>query len=204
MSEANPTTEFLFSSSVANGPIERLSYSGTKEPGSVVARRSLFERCYESFFSRLVDGLQKLHGVHGFDAEDVAQRAFEQLAKKLSETEIRNPEAYVWRVAQNQALSGRRSQMIRQQHASETLAGDVATEMNPLTPERTALAKETLARVNDALLAMDDRRRMVFLLCRIEGLNYTQIADRLGISRPAVAKHLTKAVAEIDAFLAKG
>ena len=204
MSETNINAFPDFSSEPSTGTLDGFGYSPAARSGSVVAKRSLFERCYEEYFGRLVDGLHKLHGGHGFDAEDVAHRAFEKLAKRLAETEIHNPEAFVWRVAQNLALSIRRSQAVRQRHAEETLACNATTEINPLTPERAALAKEKLARVNAALLAMNERRRMIFLLRRIEGLSYTQIAERLGISRPAVARHLTKAVAEIDAFLSEG
>lgn len=203
MSEANINAFSELWSESSNGSLDGDGFAPARQTGSVRTRQSPFEQCYEEYFGRLVEGLHQLHGPHGFDAEDVAHRAFEKLAQKLAETEIHNPEAFVWRVAQNLALSIRRSQAVRQRHADETIAAAATREPNTLTPERAALAREELARVNAALQAMDERRRLIFLLRRIEGLNYTQIAERLGISRPAVAKHLTKAVAEIDAFLSE-
>ncbi|MEM8773285.1 MAG: sigma-70 family RNA polymerase sigma factor [Pseudomonadota bacterium] len=172
-------------------PRETHTYSGSR----------VVEDCYRRYFGKLVVGLRQLHGPHGFDAEDVAQRAFEQLAKQEAETAIRNPEAFVWRVAQNFALQDRRSAQVRMRHARTTAPTDTVSGTDVETPESALLVREELNRINAALLAMDERRRLIFLMRRIEGLTFTEIAAKLGISRPAVAKHLAKAVAEIDAHL---
>ncbi|MEM9617957.1 MAG: sigma-70 family RNA polymerase sigma factor [Pseudomonadota bacterium] len=159
------------------------------------------EDCYRNYFDKLVAGLRQLHGPHGFDAEDVAQRAFEQLAKQEASNAIRNPEAFVWRVAQNFALQDRRSAQVRIRHARTTAPTAAVAGTDVETPESALLVREELILINAALLAMDERRRLIFLMRRIERLTFTEIAAKLGISRPAVAKHLAKAVVEIDAHL---
>ena len=161
------------------------------------ADRSIFETCYTNYFERLVGGLRQLYGHDRFDAEDIAHRAFEKLALKLGRADIHNPEAFVWRVAQNFALRDKRSQGIRERYANDI----ASAETTGVTPERVVIGLEELDRVNTARASLGARRRQVFLLRRLDGLNYTEIANVLGISRPAVANHLAKAVAEIDRFL---
>ena len=160
------------------------------------ADRRIFETCYTNYFGRLVGGLRQLYGRDGIDAEDIAHRAFEKLALKLGQSDIHNPEAFVWRVAQNFALRDKRSQNVRERYADDV----ASAEITGVTPERVLIGLEELDRVNAALASLDERRRQVFLLRRLDGLNYTEIAEVLGISRPAVANHLAKAVAEIDRF----
>lgn len=161
--------------------------------------RDVFENCYANYFKNLVSGLHQLYGRNGFDAEDIAHRSFEKLAQRLSQTKIHNPEAFVWRVAQNFALRDMRAKNIRDGFADQTSKH----ELHCITPERDLLAIEELERVNAALTSLGERRRQIFLLRRIDGLSYTEIAEIIGITRPAVAKHLAKAVLEIDRFLNK-
>ena len=161
----------------------------------------VFETCYGNYFARLVSGLRQLHGQDGFDPEDIAHRAFEKFALRLRETEIRNPEAFIWRVAQNLALSQRRGEQVRERYAEDTTHTEALANENDLTPERILIGNEELERVNAALAGLSERRRQIFLLRRLDGLNYTQIAELIGISRNGVKKHLEKAVAEIDRFL---
>ena len=162
-----------------------------------------FETCYNNYFVRLVSGLRRLHGHDGFDAEDIAHRAFEKFALRLRETEIHNPEAFVWRVAQNLVLNHRRRERVRERHVEETAHTETLANENDLSPERILINNHELARVNAAIAALGERRRQIFLLRRVDGLNYTQIAEVMGISRNAVKKNLEKAVAEIDRFLAE-
>lgn len=52
----------------------------------------------------------------------------------------------------------------------------------------------------DILQALPERTRVIFILRRLEGLKYQDIANRFGISVSAVEKHMERAVAQ----LAKG
>ena len=70
-----------------------------------------------------------------------------------------------------------------------------------MEPERVVLAEEQIAVALGVLESMPKQRRRVFVLVRIEGLTHAQAARRLGISRPAVSKHVALAAAELYAAL---
>ncbi|EJL33401.1 RNA polymerase sigma factor, sigma-70 family [Novosphingobium sp. AP12] len=68
---------------------------------------------------------------------------------------------------------------------------DSVEETNAL---RTLLAKEKLRRVSAILMTMPERTRSVFILSRLEGLRYAEIATRYAISVSAVQKHMLRAI----------
>lgn len=47
--------------------------------------------------------------------------------------------------------------------------------------------------MNDALEQLPERTRTIFLLHRIEGRKYREIAETIGISQSAVEKHIARA-----------
>jgi RNA polymerase sigma-70 factor (ECF subfamily) len=65
------------------------------------------------------------------------------------------------------------------------------------SPERVLLGKEALVRATAVLLELPERTRMVFVMRRLEGMRYLDIAARLGISVSAVEKHMTRAMAHL-------
>lgn len=74
----------------------------------------------------------------------------------------------------------------------------------PLAPPRRAAGREKsmvrqadLDRIRRRLDTLPMVQRAVFLLCRIDGLDFDQIAWRLGIDRDAVERHLGQAITVI-------
>lgn len=183
----------------SNAEADHASYAANRQLSP--SHKEALKRCYSAYFPQLVHGLRQLHD--NVDAEDIAQRAFETLARKLHETDIRNPEAFVWRVAKNLALRELRARGIRARLNDQVMAPDIAVETDPRTPELALVAREELERVYDILATMDARRREIFMLRRIDGLSHKEIAAKFGISRPAVSRHLSKAVAAIGASLSE-
>jgi RNA polymerase sigma factor (sigma-70 family) len=52
-----------------------------------------------------------------------------------------------------------------------------------------------LRAIEDALAALPERTRHIFLLNRVYGRSFSEIAQVVGISRRAVTKHMARAVA---------
>jgi len=68
-------------------------------------------------------------------------------------------------------------------------------------PEQQMLLKETQQLINKAVEQLPNQQRSVFELSRNNGLNYSQIAEKLGISKFTVKTHMTKALQAIRQYL---
>lgn len=60
--------------------------------------------------------------------------------------------------------------------------------------DRIHLGKETLSRAMAALVELPQRTQTIFVLRRLEGMKYSDIARRLGISVSAVEKQMVRAM----------
>lgn len=59
-------------------------------------------------------------------------------------------------------------------------------------------ARQSLGSIDDALSALPKQTRHIFLLNRIHGRSFSEIAGVFGISQRAVAKHMARAVAACE------
>lgn len=103
-----------------------------------------------------------------------------------------DPAAYLSRAARNAAIDH-----LRSEGRHRDLLGRIMPEqMSAQVPgaEEVIVAREALARLEQALAALPDRRRHVFLLSRVHGRSYAEIARAMGISERMVAKHMARAV----------
>ena len=69
--------------------------------------------------------------------------------------------------------------------------------MQTFTPEHALEESEFRERLEKALAALPEKSRTVFLLNRVEGMKYKDIALLLGISVKAVEKRMHKALVEM-------
>jgi len=123
------------------------------------------------------------------EAEDIVQSAFVRMLEYRQRREVDSPDAFLARTAVNLALDGRRQALRRGGLSAETQ--DISDD-SPLQDE-VFEARERLARLQAGLQKLSPRTREVFLLHRLEGLKYREIAEHLGISVSAVEKHVAKA-----------
>jgi RNA polymerase sigma-70 factor (ECF subfamily) len=70
-----------------------------------------------------------------------------------------------------------------------------------IDPERVLCGKEELRAATTALLSLPERTRTVFILRRLEGYRYRDIAAHLGISVSAVEKHMVRAIHHLSSEL---
>ena len=159
------------------------------------------EILFADYFKPLVASLGAQFGAGPPDPEDIAQHAFEKLAERSDLSDITHIKAFLWRTGRNLALKGKRSENVRTRRDYDVEQIFFPSLGDDLTPERVLCAKEQLSLVKDVLSAMPERRRRAFILHRIEGLNFSDVARRLGVSRTAAIKHVARASADIDAAL---
>jgi RNA polymerase sigma factor (sigma-70 family) len=126
------------------------------------------------------------------DAEDLLHAAFVRLAEYSKRKDVKNPNAFLVRTAVNLAADEFRHRRVRNEVEPEAFdLMNISTD-EPLQCEVLA-ARERLKRVEEGLGRLSPRTREIFLMHRIDGLKYPEIAARLGITVSAVEKHVAKA-----------
>jgi RNA polymerase sigma-70 factor (ECF subfamily) len=128
------------------------------------------------------------------DVADLSQEVFLRLLRVDRHDKIRSPEAYLLTIAGH----------VLHQHA---LSAQTIPEPIDITDalQEVALAEETdvlsqvhlerrLEALERALARLSPKTRAAFVLQRYEGCTLDEIAERMGISRAMVKKHLAKAV----------
>ena len=131
------------------------------------------------------------------EAEDIVQEIYLKIAHRAEQPD--NPGAYLYRLGSNVMLDrarARRRSMTRDDayyrtFRVETRDGDA---LDGPDPDAAIDARRALKRVMAAVNALSPQCRRVFLMHKIEGLSYAEVAERLGISRSAVEKHMIAAL----------
>ncbi|HZF46843.1 MAG TPA: sigma-70 family RNA polymerase sigma factor [Sphingomonadaceae bacterium] len=131
------------------------------------------------------------------DGEDLLQDAYVRMVS--NGVRPTNIEAYLVRSAVNRGNDAYRMEEVRERNHAD-IAMTLLRQATPLQ-EEVLLAKAQLERVAQGIDRMPRRTREVFLLQRLEGLKYREIAIRLAISQSAVEKHMTKAISFLGEWM---
>lgn len=132
------------------------------------------------------------------DLEDMVQEVFVRLIRRggASELERQNLNAYVFQTASSVLKDRLRKRATH--HADRHEPFDCERHSaEDFSPERVLMEKQRLARATAVLLELPERTRVVFVLRRLEGLRFNDIAARLGISVSAVEKHMQRAITHL-------
>jgi RNA polymerase sigma factor (sigma-70 family) len=132
------------------------------------------------------------------DAEDVIQDAYVRLLRYSAKQTVENPERLLFSTARNLAIDSRR----RRQSRERTAAGYAlleACEADLPGADELVDALQRLKTVEAAVARLPRRCREIFVMHRIEGMSYSEIAKRCGISVSAVEKNMARACLQIDA-----
>ena len=134
------------------------------------------------------------------DALDVVQEVFAKLARLGGLVGVARPEAYVDRMASN-VVRDRARASARQRADLHVVADE--RELPAPDPHAQLEARDTLRRLEAAMLKLKPRTRQIFMAHRLDGLSYAEIADRTGLSVKGVEKQMGKAIAQVDRMLGR-
>ncbi|MGI4838273.1 MAG: RNA polymerase sigma factor [Janthinobacterium lividum] len=124
-------------------------------------------------------------------AADLVQELFIRLWRR-KDVQVEDLGQYMMRSARNLAIDHLRSQRSRLRTESALLPEQMVGA--PSAVEDGHQADHDLHQVDAALRTLPERTRHVFLLNRIHGQSYSEIAGALGISASAVEKHMMRAL----------
>lgn len=127
------------------------------------------------------------------DTDDVIQETYTVLAARETVADIRHPRAYLFQIAHSVVVRHVRRARIVPILAAEEMEGfDPADEA--ASPEQTAINRDELRRLAEAIAAMPGQMRQAFILRRVHGLAQREIAARMRISESTVEKHIARGV----------
>jgi RNA polymerase sigma-70 factor (ECF subfamily) len=143
-----------------------------------------------SFFMRRVG--------HRGDAEDLTQEVFMRLLAGGRRDDIDDAEAFVFQVASNLLRDRGRKLSVRSgvqlAEVDHRLVSEISREfLETADPERTMLARESIADVLKALSELGERTRDIYVLFRLEGMKQREIGALYGLTAKAVEKHVMRA-----------
>ncbi|MDI4237337.1 RNA polymerase sigma factor [Bradyrhizobium sp. Arg237L] len=162
-----------------------------KEPGrdgigDGSALRTLFVKRYADLTRRLARRLGSQEW-----AEDALHDTYLRLAGGESVGTIRNPLAYLFRMAINTALDQRRAEQRRLTKADIDAVINVPDDAPG--PLQVVENQREIVRLSDIIAKLPARRREILLAARVDGMTRREIAARFGISVSMVEQELRAA-----------
>lgn len=127
------------------------------------------------------------------DREDAEQEAALRLLQIAESKPVHQPVHLLRRIARNLTVDRLRQQK-RTVGLDDIAAAPASTAPDP---ERSAISSQRLNMAMSIIQSMPARRREAFLLHRMDGLSYAQIARRMAISPKAVEKHMALAMVDL-------
>ncbi len=124
--------------------------------------------------------------------QDIYVLVYESALKQIPD----KPKQFVFTTARNLLVDRvRREQIVPIEAVADLDALDVA--MDEPSPDRQVIARDELKHLQTALDRLTPRCREAIILGRIEGLSGVEIAERMGITRSTVSRHLTDGLAAL-------
>ena len=118
-------------------------------------------------------------------AHDAVQEAFVKLWENCAKVAPEKAKAYVYTIANNLYLNVLKAEKVRMKHA-ERHSNDIDKE----SPEYKLEEKQFQKKLDDALNALPENQRTTFLLNRVDGKKYAEIAELEGVSVKAIEKRM--------------
>ncbi len=128
-------------------------------------------------------------------AADLVHDTFVRMAEQPA-AKVQDARSYLYRIARNLLIDQRKQDDRRKTFCvSHDMLGHVADDAP--SPEDAADASIRLERLQRVVRELPFKTQQIFVLNRIDGLSYADVARHLGISESSVQKHLAAAVQHI-------
>jgi RNA polymerase sigma-70 factor (family 1) len=125
-------------------------------------------------------------------AEDITQEAFIKVWEKRNEIRQNSVKSLLYTIAGNLCKNRFEHQQVVFEFANNFQQNEFSS-----SPEFELELKEFNNKLQNAIGALKEKDRIVFLMNRIDGLTYKQIAENLGLSQKAIEKRMKSALDEL-------
>jgi len=127
----------------------------------------------------------------GLEIDDIIQEAYAILADLETVEDIRSPRAYLFQVVRSVIIRHVRRARVVSIHAIDDLTQLGYADEGP-SPERTAIDRDQLRRLAQAIGSMPAKTQEAFILRRVDGLSQREISARMAVSENTVEKHISR------------
>ncbi len=173
---------------------------------STMTRDSDVDRWFTQQVLPLEAALMQFLNRHWHNKSEIADLRQETYVRLLASAQEKIPDhtgQLVFTVARNLLIDRvRRAQIVPIEAGADLEALEIAID-DP-GPERAAIARDELRRLQAALDTLPPRCREAFVLGRLEGLTGRQIAARMGIGVATVSEHLANGLAALARAISGG
>lgn len=134
-------------------------------------------------------------------AADIVQETYQRMMSGNLWQQAENPRALMHRIAANLATDHERRQSVRDRYVDDVdVIGDELPSVDSIDPEQIYAGRQRLDALVEAVNRLPPKCQAVFVLRKFEDMSHGEIAERLGISRNMVEKHLRNALQKLQQF----
>ncbi len=168
--------------------------SHMEDDGAKPPLETLAERYHGAIFRYF-----RRKGLDHASAEDCTQDTFFRICR-IGVATLEKPEAYLFRIASNVFLEQRRRAKARRDDLHIPIESAELPDSG-CSPARIFEGKTALLQLAGFIDELPRKTREVFLLNRLDGLTYTQLATRFGVSVGTIEKQMSRALRHLRARL---
>lgn len=154
------------------------------------------ETVFSNFFKNHVKSLRN-YLIYKFgneqQAEDITQESFIKLWQNCAEVSVEKAKSYLYTIANNASLNVIAHQKVVLNYQKNNSLSDYNNE----SPEFILEEKQFKDKLLTAIENLNETQRTAFLMHRIDGKKYSEIAKELNISVKAVEKRMHIALTEL-------
>jgi len=129
------------------------------------------------------------------EAAEVSQEAYLRLLNMADSSKIVDLKSFLFRTANNIAIDRIRHQQARLralEQVGAAIAGDGAVEAGNPGPEREIDARQTIGLLRAAIEELPPKCRMAFILYKLQGQGYAEIAAHMQLTESMVRKYVLR------------
>lgn len=164
----------------------------TKEDLSSICKETIFSVFFKNHAKALRNYLFYKFGNEA-QAEDMTQEAFIKLWQNCADVPIEKAKSYLYTIANNASLNSIAHQKVVLNYAKSSPNKDSNNE----SPEFLLEEEQFKTKLLKAIQNLNETQRVAFLMHRIDGKKYAEIATELNISVKAVEKRIHLALMEL-------
>lgn len=152
-----------------------------------------FNRLYQEHHEWLVRWIAR-RTYNRDNAQDIAQDTFIRLLNKPAVyNEIRSPRAWLTKVAGNLVTDDIRRKILEENYVAYL---ESMPETAYFSPEEQFQLLKLLEQIDSLLSSLRSIEKKAFLMVRLDGLSYKEVASQLGVSLSSIEKYIAKAMFE--------